>query len=75
VPTHVTESVTADLDHVLTQLARAGLDRAIFVDLGRPGIPVSVVRVIVPGLEGPTDSPSYVPGRRVRALLESDPSS
>jgi ribosomal protein S12 methylthiotransferase accessory factor len=75
VPTHVADTVTADLDHVLTQLERAGLDRTIFVDLGRPGMPVSVVRVIVPGLEGPTDSPSYVPGRRVRARLESDASS
>jgi ribosomal protein S12 methylthiotransferase accessory factor len=75
VPTHVAASVTADLAHVLAQLERAGLDRVIFVDLGRPGMPVSVVRVIVPGLEGPTDSPSYVPGRRVRARLESDPSS
>jgi ribosomal protein S12 methylthiotransferase accessory factor len=75
VPTHVADTVTADLDHVLAQLERAGLDRTIFVDLGRPGMPVSVVRVIVPGLEGPTDSPSYVPGRRVRARLESDPPS
>ena len=75
VPTHVADSVTADLAHVLAQLERAGLNRVIFVDLARPGIPVSVVRVIVPGLEGPTDSPSYVPGRRARARLVSDASS
>jgi ribosomal protein S12 methylthiotransferase accessory factor len=69
VPTHTCDSVTADLERVLAQLARAGLERVIFVDLGRPGMPVSVVRVIVPGLEGPIDSPSYVPGRRARARL------
>ena len=74
VPTHLADSVGADLDHVVRQLERAGLDRVIFVDLGKPGMPLSVVRIIVPGLEGPTDLPSYVPGRRARALLASDAS-
>jgi ribosomal protein S12 methylthiotransferase accessory factor len=35
----------------LEMLAAAGLDRAVVVDLSPPGIPVHVVRVIVPGLE------------------------
>jgi YcaO-like protein with predicted kinase domain len=75
VPTRVADSVAADLDHVVTQLEQAGLDRVIFLELGKRGMPFSVVRMIVPGLEGPTDSPSYVPGRRARALLESHASS
>jgi hypothetical protein len=46
----------------------------LVVDLSYPGMPISVVRVIVPGLEGATDSPSYCPGVRVRAQLAGNPS-
>ncbi|GJE00522.1 YcaO-like family protein [Methylobacterium isbiliense] len=67
VPAHAAGSVEADLAHVTGCLARAGLDRILVVDLSRDGLPVRVARVIVPGLEGPVDSPSWVPGRRARA--------
>jgi len=67
VPNMVTESVTADLNRVVAQLDQAGLTQILAVDLSRRGLPVSVVRVIVPGLEGPTHSPSYLPGKRVVA--------
>ncbi|NVO17780.1 MAG: YcaO-like family protein [Rhodoplanes sp.] len=66
VPTRVGDTVAADLAWVIGQLERVALARVLFVDMGRAGMPFSVVRVIVPGLEGPTDSPSYVPGRRAR---------
>jgi YcaO-like protein with predicted kinase domain len=62
-----TESVASDLNWVVGQLKQAGLMQILVVDLSRPGLPISVVRVIVPGLEGPTDSPSYLPGKRVLA--------
>jgi YcaO-like protein with predicted kinase domain len=55
-----------DLLRVLTRLGAAGIERVIVVDLSRPGLPLSVVRVIVPGLEGPSESPWYQPGVRVR---------
>ena len=71
VPTHVSDNLAADLDKVVANLEDAGLDRVLFVDLGKPGMPLSVVRVIVPGLEGPTDSPSYMPGARVQSRLGS----
>jgi ribosomal protein S12 methylthiotransferase accessory factor len=66
VPTRVGDTVAADLAWVIGQLESIALARVLFVDMGRTGMPFSVVRVIVPGLEGPTDSPSYMPGRRVR---------
>lgn len=75
IPTCRADTVGADLGRVLTHLDRAGLDRVFVVDLGKPGMPVSVARVIVPGLEGPTESPSYTPGRRVRMSLSMDGAS
>ena len=69
IPNATTESVVEDLNLVITRLARAGLTQVLTVELSKPGMPVSVVRTIVPGLEGPTDSPSYLPG--VRALARA----
>jgi ribosomal protein S12 methylthiotransferase accessory factor len=67
VPNVTTESVIEALDLVVMRLDQAGFSQPLTVDLSRPGMPVSVVRTIVPGLEGPTDSPSYLPGARVLA--------
>jgi ribosomal protein S12 methylthiotransferase accessory factor len=39
-----------DLAHLLQCLRRSGIDRCLAVDLSRPGSPLSVVRVRVPGL-------------------------
>lgn len=57
------EATTAIL---LGRLAAAGYRRAIAVDLTRPEIGLPVVRLVVPGLEGPHDAPGALPG--VRAL-------
>jgi len=62
-----TDTVEDDVGVVLDQLRAAGLPQALFVDLSRPGWPVSVVRVIVPGLEGASTSESYRPGPRAAA--------
>lgn len=67
-PSFVGESSADDVDWVLHRLADAGLPRVIAVDLSRPDLDMRVVRIVVPGLEGPTDSPAYRPGLRVRAL-------
>lgn len=67
IPSTTTESVAEALDLVVSRLAQAGLAQILTVDLSKSGMPVSVVRTIVPGLEGPTDSPSYLPGARVLA--------
>ncbi len=64
-----------DLDTVLAALDAAGLRQAAWVDLSRPGIGIPVVRVIVPGLEGPWTPPSgeYVAGPRARAAAAGGP--
>lgn len=67
IPTTTFGSLAEAIDLVVAQLARAGLTQVLTVDLSIPEMPVRVMRTIVPGLEGPTDSPSYVPGARVLA--------
>jgi hypothetical protein len=59
-------SPKARLPSCVHTFANANAD-VLTVDLSRPGMPVSVVRTIVPGLEGAMDSPSYLPGARVLA--------
>lgn len=61
-------SLRADLEAVLARLAAAGLGEAAWVDLTRPEIGLPVVRVVVPGLEGPPGAAGggYVPGARAR---------
>lgn len=52
----------------MLELVRAtGLDHVIVVDLAPPDLPVSVVRVVVPGLEGYSSFNYYAPGPRGRA--------
>jgi ribosomal protein S12 methylthiotransferase accessory factor len=40
----------------------------VVVDLSRQELPVAVVRVLIPGLEGLHDAPGYVPGARATTL-------
>lgn len=61
-----TGSFQEDVDLLQARLAAAGLARILWVDLSVERIGLPVVRVIVPGLEGPDDEPGYVPGRRAR---------
>jgi YcaO-like protein with predicted kinase domain len=67
VPHATPGSVTDALNLVVARLERAGLAQVLTVNLSKSGMPVAVVRTIVPGLEGPIDSPSYLPGARVLA--------
>jgi len=71
VPTRAHPEFAADLAWLMERLGDAGLHEPVVVDLSRPEIGVAVVRVVAPGLEGPDDHPSYVPGRRARALLDA----
>lgn len=58
----------AEVAWLLGRLRAAGMSQAIAVDLSKPGAPMAVVRVVVPGLEGSDHHrPSYVPGRRHRS--------
>jgi len=68
VPTHDSMTFEEDVGWLLECLRRVGLDEVVVVDLSRPEFPVSVVRVLVPGLEGLHDAPGYVLGERAKAL-------
>lgn len=66
------ETLRTDLVAILRRLAAAGLDQAVWVDLMDSAIGIPVVRVVVPGLEGPATAVGggYVPGERARAQQE-----
>jgi ribosomal protein S12 methylthiotransferase accessory factor len=52
-------------------LSAAGLDRIVVVDLSKPTVPISVVKVVVVGTEGIT-AENYVPGARANAWAEAE---
>jgi ribosomal protein S12 methylthiotransferase accessory factor len=54
-PSHDLDSFDEDVALELDLLRRAGLGSAVVLDLSLPDIPVSVVRVLVPGLRQPLD--------------------
>ena len=64
------KSFGAEVDWLLDCLRNAGIRQAVAVDLTRPQYGISVVRIVVPGLEGSDHHPGYVPGPRARALME-----
>lgn len=60
-----------DLRHVRSLLAQAGFGAGVVVDLARPPFDIPVVRVVVPGLEGPSgEGPSPAPGLRAAAVRD-----
>jgi ribosomal protein S12 methylthiotransferase accessory factor len=68
VPTHLGATFEDDVAWQLKRLKRVGLDEVVVVDLSRQELPVAVVRVLIPGLEGLHDAPGYVPGARATTL-------
>ena len=62
-----TETLQEDIQHAADRLAAVGLEQIIVVDLTQSRFGIPVVRVIVPGLEGPDEYFSdFVPGLRAR---------
>ncbi len=59
-----------DLALVLDRLRRSGLGEAVVVDLTRPEFGIPVVRIVVPGLEGPFIEGARA-GARARAVIGS----
>jgi ribosomal protein S12 methylthiotransferase accessory factor YcaO len=51
IKTHMNEDILDDIHIILYSLKKAGLKRAIIVDLTNPDIGIPVVRAIVPGFE------------------------
>ena len=64
----VFDDFEAEVSWLVERLRAAGLKEAVVVDLTRPEFGISVVRAVVPGLEGSDHHADYVPGERARAL-------
>jgi YcaO-like protein with predicted kinase domain len=60
-------SPEAELDAALTALSRCGMPQVACIDLSRDDIGIPVVRVVVPGLEGPWSGDEELLGPRARA--------
>lgn len=70
VPSFEADDIAADVGWMLRKLADAGMAQALVVDLTIAKYGLPVMRVVVPGLEGPDKGPDsdYVPGARARAI-------
>lgn len=58
------DTIGADLDWLLATLRSAGVRQVLEVDLSQDDVPISVVRVVIPGLEGVCTMTSYTRGTR-----------
>ena len=67
---YVSDNLDADIDWLLERLAAVGIGEVLAVDLSKPALGLSVVKVVIPGLEGPDDHPAYLPGARARRVIE-----
>ncbi len=66
-----TSETARNLAWLIERLQAAGLNEIITVDLAKEDIGIPVVRVVIPGLEGPDDHDGYVPGERARRMQEA----
>jgi YcaO-like protein with predicted kinase domain len=73
VPSHDGDSFDDDLAWLLGRLRAAGIEQVVAVDLTCPDLAIPVVRVVIPGLEGPDDHPGYLPGPRAQAARQQRP--
>lgn len=62
------DTFEAEVSWIIKRLQSVGIDQAIIVDLSRGEHGISVVRAIVPGLEGSDHHDNYYPGARARAM-------
>lgn len=63
-----TGTFEGDIHICIDRLKALGLDRVIVFDLTPPGFDLSVIKVVIPGLEGYQNN-YYTPGRRALALM------
>ncbi len=68
IPDKQFETFEQDVEWVLSRLVDIGIEEVVCVDLSKSELDIPVVRVVIPGLEGPHDEDDYIPGPRVRAL-------
>jgi YcaO-like protein with predicted kinase domain len=66
-PSEVTRTFREDLNWLIERLDHADIDEIGCVDLSSSVPNLSVVRVVIPGLEAPHDDDTFVPGPRALA--------
>ncbi|MCP5083260.1 MAG: YcaO-like family protein [Alphaproteobacteria bacterium] len=72
IPTALANSFEKDLDFLLSQLNGASVDEVVAVDLHKQQQGISVVRVVIPGLEAPHDDDNYLPGPRALGVERAE---
>jgi YcaO-like protein with predicted kinase domain len=70
VPSHLAPTFREDLDWLIDRLAAVGVDEVASIDLSSGILNISVVRVVIPGLEAPHDDDTFVPGPRALAAAD-----
>lgn len=74
VPSFAAPSLADDVRWLLTRLRAVGVDQVIAVDLGNEAVGLPVVRIVVPGLEGPDEvGDGHTAGPRVRSGIGPTP--
>ena len=70
VPPRDRDSIAEDVSWALERLLAVGVRQVAVVDLTKPELGLPVVRVVIPGLEGPDNGERghYAPGPRARAV-------
>ncbi len=58
-----------DVAWLLSRLRQAGVNHVVAIDLTKEAFKLPVVRVVIPGLEGPHEVPGYIAGARVQAMM------
>lgn len=61
------DSFAEDIGWMTERLCSVGVEEIITVDLTKPAFDLPVVRVVIPGLEGPDDHEDYCMGPRILA--------
>ena len=67
------ETFEDDVRWLLQRLQAVGVEQVVIVDLSQAALQLPVVRVVIPGLEGPDDHDDYVAGPRAAKLRGSRP--
>lgn len=70
IPIFRADTVADDVDWMLERLHTVDVGQVVVVNLTRPDFDLPVVRVVIPGLEGPFghEQGDFVPGPRARAI-------
>jgi ribosomal protein S12 methylthiotransferase accessory factor len=70
-PTLESDNLRVDVDWMLNRLRAVDIEQVVVVDLTRETFGLPVVRVVIPGLEGPYghEQGDFVPGARARAMM------